>query len=125
MRVTSDDGDIWNILEDAIRHKFLPALTDKATFSNPERDLPSLLPRLGGIEGVNPMHLSISQHKASKENPEDVFLSQQNLKRKTRQQNHLELSSLANKIKAALPQNSRQPWSTLVTKVPRPGSRSL
>ena len=82
----------------------------------------SLPPRLGGIGVVNPCNAaeqipaqSINCKEISSpliqtiqqrgnENPEDVILSQQNLKCKTRQQNHQELSNLANKIKATLPQ---------------------
>ena len=51
-------------LEEIIRTKFLPNLTGQSSFSDAERDLLSLPPRLGGLGIINPAKYS-SQFSSS------------------------------------------------------------
>ena len=52
-------------LEEIIRTKFLPSLTGQCTFSDAERDLLALPPRLGGLGIINPASYSSFQFSSS------------------------------------------------------------
>ena len=52
-------------LEDAIRDKFLPAITGKGAFSDTERALLALPVQLGGLGIVNPTTIPASLYMAS------------------------------------------------------------
>ena len=53
-------------MEDAIRYKLLPALTEGREVSDMERDLISLPPRLGGLGIINPTILSNVEYDLSR-----------------------------------------------------------
>ena len=120
MRVSSGDGDSWNQLEAALRHKYLPSLTGKQTFSDQERQLLSLPAKLGGIGVTDPSKASKSQHEASRkvsaplmssihnsgsDNVQQVHLSQKELKAEVQNSNLQKIKSHATEIRASLPQN--------------------
>ena len=65
-RTTPNIGNLLQPLEEAIRLKFLPALTGKAAFSDDIRDLLALPVRLGGIGVTDPTCLSDFHHTSSK-----------------------------------------------------------
>ena len=54
---------VW--LEEAIRYKFLPAITGQSALSDVERELLALPSRLGGLGIINPVTSSDIQHLAS------------------------------------------------------------
>ena len=66
MRTVADIGAIMQPLEDAIRYKLLPALTEGREVSDMERDLISLPPRLGGLGIINPSVLSNVEYDLSR-----------------------------------------------------------
>ena len=65
-RTTPNIGNLLQPLEEAIRLKFLPALTGKAAFSDDIRDLLALPVRLGGLGVTDPTCLSDFHHTSSK-----------------------------------------------------------
>ncbi len=65
-RTTPNFGNLLQPLEEAIRYKFLPALTGKAALSDDVRDLLALPVRLGGLGVIDPTCLSDFHHTSSK-----------------------------------------------------------
>ena len=65
-RTTPNIGNLLQPLEEAIRLKFLPALTGKAAFSDDLRDLLALPVCLGGLGVTDPTCLSDFHHTSSK-----------------------------------------------------------
>ena len=66
-RTTHDIDNLLKPLEEAIRHKFLPALAGQSTPNNIERDLLALSARLGGLGISDPSQLTAFHHTTSKE----------------------------------------------------------
>ena len=60
-------GHLLQPLEDAIRHKFILALTGQCAPNETERELLALPVRLGGLGIINPAQLTSFQHTSSKE----------------------------------------------------------
>ncbi len=67
VRTIPDIVDLLQPLEDAIRLKFLPALTGQNAFNDLERDVIALPVCLGGLGIANPCKHSSSQHSMSEE----------------------------------------------------------
>ena len=67
VRTCPDVGHLLQPLEDAIRHKFIPALTGQCAPNDTERELLALPVRLGGLGIINPAQLTSFQHTSSKE----------------------------------------------------------
>ena len=65
-RTTPNIGNLLQPLEEAIRHKFIPALTGQSALTDAERDLLALPARLGGLGIIDPTRLSDSHHTSSK-----------------------------------------------------------
>ena len=119
MRVTNAGEDFWLPLEEVLRGNFLPKLTGRPAFSNTERELLSLPPRLGGIGVTNPMRAKIVQIEASRkvteplvasllkemEEPVEVLTheTQIGMKAEVHHLNNQRTASYANDIKASLP----------------------
>ena len=66
VRTTPDIGNLLEPLEEAIRQKFLPALTGQNAPNDTERDLLALPARLGGLGITNPTELTAFHHTTSK-----------------------------------------------------------
>ena len=66
VRTTPNIGNLLQPLEEAIRHKFLPALTGQSALPDAERDLLALPACLGGLSVIDPTRLSDSHHTSSK-----------------------------------------------------------
>ena len=66
--------DVWTPLENAIRHHFLPSLTGRKAFSDCERRLLALPPRLGGMGVAMPHELAKQQNASSKEVTKDLVV---------------------------------------------------
>ncbi len=64
-RTVADIGDLFKPLEDAIRHRFLPALTGLNTFNGAERELMALPVRMGGLGITNPTTQTAYQYSTS------------------------------------------------------------
>ena len=65
VRCIPDTCDFLLPLEEIIRTKFLPNLTGQSSFSDAERDLMALSPRLGGLGIINPARYSLFQFSSS------------------------------------------------------------
>ncbi len=65
LRTIPDIAHLLQPLEDAIRHKFIPALTGRNGFSDDERELFSLPARLGGLGLTNPVESCSQEFAAS------------------------------------------------------------
>ena len=65
VRCIPDTCDFLLPLEEIIRTKFLPNLTGQSSFSDAERDLMALPPRLGGLGIINPVRYSSFQFSSS------------------------------------------------------------
>ena len=65
MRTIPDIAPLLAPLEEVVRLRLIPALTDYASYSPILRDLLSLPCRLGGVGIVNPMDIADSQFDAS------------------------------------------------------------
>jgi hypothetical protein len=63
VRTCPDVGHLLQPLEDAIRHKFIPALTGQCAPNDTERELLALPVRLGGLGIINPAQLTSFQHR--------------------------------------------------------------
>ena len=59
-------SELFRPLEEAIRYKFIPALTGQSAFNDVERILLALPSRVGGLGIVNPVTSSDLQHLTSK-----------------------------------------------------------
>ena len=66
IRTIPDVGDLLSPLEQAIRCRFIPALTGQTAVNDLERDLFALPARLGGLGIFNPTQLTDFQHSTSK-----------------------------------------------------------
>ena len=66
MRTIPDIGELLQPLEHAIRHKFIPVLTEGRSCSDDERILLSLPVRLGGLGIINPVVLANIEFENSK-----------------------------------------------------------
>ena len=66
MRTIDLSSSIFQPLEDAIHHKFIPVLTGQMSCSLEVRELLSLPTRFGGLNIVNPVEIADSQLSASK-----------------------------------------------------------
>ena len=66
VRTCPDVGHLLQPLEDAIRHKFIPALTGQCAPNDTEHELLALPVRLGGLGIINPVQLTSFQHTSSK-----------------------------------------------------------
>ena len=66
MRTISDISTILRPLEQAIKHKLIPALTEGRQCTSDERLLLSLPVRLGGMGLINPCKISDAEYEASK-----------------------------------------------------------
>ncbi|MCY4641269.1 MAG: reverse transcriptase domain-containing protein, partial [Gammaproteobacteria bacterium] len=64
-RTVADIGDLFKPLEDAIRHRFLPALTGQNAFNDAERELMALPVRMGGLGITNPTTQAAHQYSTS------------------------------------------------------------
>ena len=64
-RVIPEIGDLLCPLEEAIRHRFLTALTGKTALTDIERDLLALPVRLGGMGISNPTKQASQHHSTS------------------------------------------------------------
>ena len=115
---SSDDS--WNKLEEALRHKFLPALTGRQAFNDLERELLSLPAKLGKIGVTVPSLVSTSQHDASRmvstqlisniqkpacADAEQVHRAQKELRAEVHHSNQQKISSCVNEVRSSLPQN--------------------
>ena len=60
-----DIADLFRPLEEAIRHRFLPSLTNLNAFNNHLRKLTALPVRFGGLNIIDPSSLASSQFQAS------------------------------------------------------------
>ena len=65
MRTIPDISELLKPLEDAIRHKLIPALTEGRSLSDDERALISLPVRLGGLGIINPTQISDEEFQNS------------------------------------------------------------
>ena len=65
-RTKADIGDLFQPLEEAIRHRFLPSLTGQNAFNDAERELMALPVRLGGLGITNPTTQTAHQHSTSR-----------------------------------------------------------
>ena len=74
MRTCPVADDAWTPLENAIRHHFLPSLTGRKAFSDCERRLLALPPRLGEMGVAIPHELAKQQYASSKEVPKDLVV---------------------------------------------------
>ena len=66
MQTVPDIEELLHLLEDAICHQFLPAITGKQTLNDVERDLLSLPVRSGGLGIIKPTTNATQQFEASK-----------------------------------------------------------
>lgn len=66
-RTIPEIGDLLGPLEDALRHRFLTALTGRTAICDSERDLMALPVRLGGMGICNPTKQAIYQHSTSEQ----------------------------------------------------------
>ena len=64
-RTIPDSAHLYQTLEDAIRNKFIPAVTGKLTCSDVERNLFALPCRMGGLGLSNPVKTANSSFEAS------------------------------------------------------------
>ena len=64
-RVVPDVSDIFQPLEDAVYHMFLPALTGRPEPGKTERELLSLAARYGGLGLINPSEVAPKEFVAS------------------------------------------------------------
>ena len=64
-RVIPDIADLFQPLEEAVYHVFLPALTGRPEPGEVERVLLSLLPRHGGLGVINPSEVAKNEFLAS------------------------------------------------------------
>ena len=64
-RTVADIGDLFKPLEDAIRHRFLPALTGQNAFNDAECELMALPVRMGGLGITNPTTQAAHQYSTS------------------------------------------------------------
>ena len=65
MRTVPDVSELFQPLEDAIRHKLLPALTGRTGLTDQERNLLELPTRLGGLGILNPVKNAATQYDSS------------------------------------------------------------
>ena len=64
-RTVPDIADLFRPLEEAIRHRFLPSLTNQNAFNYHLRELMALPVRFGGLNIIDPSSLASSQFQAS------------------------------------------------------------
>ena len=64
-RTLPDIADAFHPLEKAIRHVFIPAISNGHQCSDDERDLLALPPRLGGLGIINPTRLAETEYQNS------------------------------------------------------------
>ncbi len=96
LRTVPDISDLFQPLEEAIRHNLLPALTGRRGITDLERNLLELPARLGGLGIVNPTKSAAIHHSSSlritaplatlilqqeKECPDDINMKQAAIKR--------------------------------------------
>ena len=62
MRLAPDIENLFQPLEDVMRHHFLPAITGRSASNGEERDLLALPVRLGGL-GI--LHIASNAHRVS------------------------------------------------------------
>ena len=67
-RCVLNTGELLSPLEDSIRYKFLPSLTDENAFNNATQELMALLIRLSGLGIVNPTSDASSNYDTSMKN---------------------------------------------------------
>ena len=72
MRTIPNISQLLKPLEDAIRHKLIPALTEGRFLSDDERSLISLPVRLGGLGIINPTQISDDEFGNSKRMTENL-----------------------------------------------------
>ena len=75
MRTIPNISQLLKPLEDAIRHKLIPALTEGRFLSDDERSLISLPVRLGGLGIINPTQISDDEFENSKRMTENLTAS--------------------------------------------------
>ena len=64
-RTIADISNLFQLLEEAIRHRFLPSLTGQNAFNDAERELMALPVRLGGLGITKPTTQTAHQHSTS------------------------------------------------------------
>ena len=121
-RTVPDTADLFQPLEDIIRHCFLPTLTGQNMFSDSIRDLTALPARLGGLGIANLVKQAESQHRfscrvtaplvkhiieQSRELPAEVQVEQFQAKRAAHHENHQIKTNEAKNLLTTLP-NSLQ-----------------
>ena len=78
MRTIPNIGELLRPLENAIRHKLLPALTEGRSCSDDDRTLLSLPVRLGGLGIINPSEISEDEFQNSIKMTEHLTTAIQN-----------------------------------------------
>jgi len=99
-RTISNISDLFQPLENAIRYKFLPALTGRSAFTEQERDLFALPTRLGGLGIPNPTKSANFMFDSSQQvtGPLTALILQQHQTYPSRVEN--EQTTAVNKVKA-------------------------
>ena len=65
LRTIPNITELLTPLEEAIRHRLIPAITGRSTMSDTERDVLALPCRLGGLEIINLVKSSVLQYECS------------------------------------------------------------
>jgi len=72
MQTVPNIEELLHLLEDAICHKFLPAITEKQALNDTERDLLSLPAKSGGLGIIKPTNTASKEFGASKKVTESL-----------------------------------------------------
>ena len=122
-RTIPNISDLFLPLEEAIRHRFLPALTGRSGITDEERDLFALPCRLGGLGIPNPTKVVGKQYISSQRvsapltalilqqertYPEGVTMEQAEIRSKVKAQGHQEQRKEAERLRERLPQDMQR-----------------